>query len=55
MFEVCLVVCWITGARDNPIGDEAGDLSDDWISQGPKLDISLMAERSWERFEIGVI
>lgn len=49
------MVSWITGARDDPIGDEAGDSSDEWISQGLKLDVNLIAERSWEGFEIGVI
>lgn len=44
MFKVCLMVCWITDARDDPIGDEAGDLSDAWISLGLKLDVNLVAE-----------
>lgn len=49
----CLVVCWITGTRGDLVGEEAGNLSGEKVSQGQKLDVNLMAERSWEGFEAG--
>lgn len=35
----------ITGMREDLVGDEAVDLSGEWVSQGEEPEFSLIAER----------
>lgn len=37
------------------VGEEAIDLSGEWVSQGEELELHLIAERSWEGFEDGAM
>ena len=50
-----LSVCCISGMRKDLVGEEAIDLSGEWVSQGEELELHLIAERSWEGFEDGVM
>lgn len=55
MCRECLVVFWISGMREDLVGEEAIDLSGEWVSQGEELELHLIAERSWEGVEDGVM
>ena len=48
-----LSVCCISGMRKDLVGEEAVDLSSEWVSRGEELELHLIAERSWEGFEDG--
>lgn len=41
--------------REDLVGEEAVDLSGEWVSQGEELELQLIAERSWEGVEDGVM
>lgn len=43
-----------SGFLEDLVGDKARDLGDEWVSQGEELELSLIAERSWEGFEAGM-